>query len=1091
MQITGFEFYQDVDGDFVFKPPMWNLDTSGSRVYRIEDIDIINISFSEKEPQVTYMTCKGSHFKNLGGTGLENEWGVRGQYIDYRLVAQFGWRPGTYETAYFNDPKSMFFSAVNRMDVMNIGINSAQVTIPVRAELRPGYPVYIPYLDCYYYCNSFSHSHAVGGQCTTTLQLVGKRAKFFAPGRPAEPIQGTTGGLSDIDLGNTILPQRPLRVLNQEGKPVLAGFPNVVMALDPNAINPLFFVVGNDYADLSDARTVRNLLDFGVQEKVLIPPDTQDGPQVYTMTSERRTTLGGDSVPITVQFYFQEDDLTGTAKIPDEYKAVGEEASSGAVQTFNIIAQAIEYEKAVKKAVATAEDDQEALEKIKYEILDKQAEVSELQNGPDRDEPETVAKIKSLTDQILDKEKELKDKTSDANEKKRALEAAWRNPSNSKLLGVAFLLEMLNQIGAAYRANDAYGERTDLSSTVNLLDMLSDKKATFSNGTQPGYYRYYSASHPDPAHQAPPVIEYKGKKTVTKPRAPLDEAPTIMQFAPYPQFPPGAKPPEAGLVEGKPQVGIKVLDGSGEKNGKAYSTSDILELMFTVQPVTISKEATRVYRTTNIGELGKDALAKIRTDLAGLQEAAGTPNKDITLGDYFKPFWDKVVLLVASSYNGAFQKAKEFGYTIPESALTAFSGPSLQVFKAKVPFETKWSALKYKDNAAGKIPLGAKGGSASLTGVAKAATSSLAFRAYKEVGRTRRNIAKAVTKLGATKAQVEEIVQAYNNAASAGIGVAVKGSSKRKGKVTVAKKQTTFSPVFPVSDARGYEVVGSYRYGREVGIEPGGVWDQLRKKDLFGLLDKRTVEQVLRFFVQRKGSITVPDMETTEVGGVKKTSPVGKTKTLKGAEAAQWLNEEVLRQLRAANLTDRQILDYGFLLEGDKDATQLEFSLANIFADENLDAIHKIPVINAAYSLADLNLQQAGHICACKSAEADVHLTAFGQEQFLQFAESGNDMPEGLGEMDEGTQWVALSAAQAAQSWRVQQEALRGQVLDRGGSHIVKSFVETFGIDTGPGGEELGITPGARDSAFANVGAREKAELEAAQRRFDALLEDD
>jgi hypothetical protein len=33
-QVTGFEFYQDVDGDFVFKPPLYNMDTSTSFRFR-------------------------------------------------------------------------------------------------------------------------------------------------------------------------------------------------------------------------------------------------------------------------------------------------------------------------------------------------------------------------------------------------------------------------------------------------------------------------------------------------------------------------------------------------------------------------------------------------------------------------------------------------------------------------------------------------------------------------------------------------------------------------------------------------------------------------------------------------------------------------------------------------------------------------------------------------------------------------------------------------------------------------------------------------------------------------------------------------
>ena len=231
-EVTGFEFYQDVDGDFVFKPPMYNLDTKSSRVYRIEDIDIISINFDDKEPQVTYMVCKGSQFSNIKGTGTEGEWGVQGQYIDYRLVAQFGWRPGNFETAYLTDPKSMFFAAVNRLDIMNAPTTSASATIPLRPELRPGYPVYIPYLDSYYYCNSFAHGFSVGGSCTTSLQLIARRSKFYAPGDTSQK------GIEAIHLEYPNLPTKPLQVLDNSGRPRLSGFPNVVMALDPTQIDP-------------------------------------------------------------------------------------------------------------------------------------------------------------------------------------------------------------------------------------------------------------------------------------------------------------------------------------------------------------------------------------------------------------------------------------------------------------------------------------------------------------------------------------------------------------------------------------------------------------------------------------------------------------------------------------------------------------------------------------------------------------------------------------------------------------------------------------------------------------------------------------
>ena len=50
-QATGYEFYQDMDGDLVFKPPMYNLDTRESRIYRIKREDVLDISFENQEPE--------------------------------------------------------------------------------------------------------------------------------------------------------------------------------------------------------------------------------------------------------------------------------------------------------------------------------------------------------------------------------------------------------------------------------------------------------------------------------------------------------------------------------------------------------------------------------------------------------------------------------------------------------------------------------------------------------------------------------------------------------------------------------------------------------------------------------------------------------------------------------------------------------------------------------------------------------------------------------------------------------------------------------------------------------------------------------
>jgi len=248
-EITGFEFYQDVDGDIVFKPPFYNLDTREDPVYRISDRDLISISESEREPEATYVKGSGSLFQNFTGI-LSGEFGTRqGKYVDWRLVAKFGWKETSFESHYYAGSKQMFIGAIMRLDVANMEMRSASITIPLRPELRPGYPVYVEHLDCFYYVKSMSHSFSPGGACQTTLTCASKRAKWLPPGLPDR----SEGGSALPTLNNVHLdapgdyPAMPLYVFPEDiegnvagssGPPRIIGYPNVVLALDPDRINP-------------------------------------------------------------------------------------------------------------------------------------------------------------------------------------------------------------------------------------------------------------------------------------------------------------------------------------------------------------------------------------------------------------------------------------------------------------------------------------------------------------------------------------------------------------------------------------------------------------------------------------------------------------------------------------------------------------------------------------------------------------------------------------------------------------------------------------------------------------------------------------
>lgn len=224
--------------------------------------------------------------------------------------------------------------------------------------------------------------------------------------------------------------------------------------------------------------------------------------------------------------------------------------------------------------------------------------------------------------------------------------------------------------------------------------------------------------------------------------------------------------------------------------------------------------------------------------------------------------------------------------------------------------------------------------------------------------------------------------------------------------------KNVWSPVFPVSDDGGYEVVGSFQYGRGVSID-GDEWDSLRKQDPFSVLDQKTATDVVNAILKGK-SVTV-EVEKTLPGG----TVVRESKTLNAGAARSVLEKKVLRMLRK-NYSDADLIDLGLLENSSKDPNRFTFNFQNIIANRN-DSVHKLPVVNAGLSLADLSLKQDGKVCECRAAEASVQLEAFGNEGFLQFSGDSNDR---------AVKWLQQQAHFASSEHRVQQNTLRGTALE-------------------------------------------------------------
>ena len=181
-EAIGFEFYMDVTGDIVFKPPFYNLDVIGNKpVSWIQDIDVLDWNFSEAESEVvTQLILQGQY----GGTqdyGLPAELIPYSSVTDYHLLRKYGWRSQNLNSEFIGNLNALYYWGLDRLDRKNSHRHRGSITIPLRPELRLGFPVYVAPKDQVWYLLGISHSIQFGGRATTNLTLTAKRSKFIAP----------------------------------------------------------------------------------------------------------------------------------------------------------------------------------------------------------------------------------------------------------------------------------------------------------------------------------------------------------------------------------------------------------------------------------------------------------------------------------------------------------------------------------------------------------------------------------------------------------------------------------------------------------------------------------------------------------------------------------------------------------------------------------------------------------------------------------------------------------------------------------------------------------------------------------------------
>jgi hypothetical protein len=178
-----YEMFQDLNGDIIIKPPLYNLD-----VLKLDNTRKGLVV--ETNPFVIYPTEVESEHRQedqaqirATRTSVQGSWSpgihyAEGQnllttatYCDVHLTAKFGVRERGVKQAGFlpNDSRALFAMAVGELTRANRGYRSYTCTIPIRPELRLGYPVYIAHHDMYAYPRTVTINYALGGTAHMVL----------------------------------------------------------------------------------------------------------------------------------------------------------------------------------------------------------------------------------------------------------------------------------------------------------------------------------------------------------------------------------------------------------------------------------------------------------------------------------------------------------------------------------------------------------------------------------------------------------------------------------------------------------------------------------------------------------------------------------------------------------------------------------------------------------------------------------------------------------------------------------------------------------------------------------------------------------
>jgi hypothetical protein len=234
--LIGFEAYQDVDGGIIVKPPLYNLDVTnilndGSQ----SNPDLVGLATAlgspslanipadpQPSPAVTWITAEKNPYVvhaweiDPGESETEDEAGVRltriqvfgnmepsfqwngpvqvrtiAEDVDIIKLSQYGLRsePPIQANMFRDGDKAAIFAyAASELAKMNKGYRTYTCQIPMRPELKLGFPMYFPHKDMYGYIKTITMQWVRGGDATTSITCDALRFRPLFPIDQSAPV---------------------------------------------------------------------------------------------------------------------------------------------------------------------------------------------------------------------------------------------------------------------------------------------------------------------------------------------------------------------------------------------------------------------------------------------------------------------------------------------------------------------------------------------------------------------------------------------------------------------------------------------------------------------------------------------------------------------------------------------------------------------------------------------------------------------------------------------------------------------------------------------------------------------------------------